>query len=44
MEERANYFCIRCMKSLTGKQQKFCSEKCRKKLLIRGGKKALWAT
>jgi len=26
-----NYFCIRCMKSLTEKQEKFCSEYCGKK-------------
>ncbi len=31
-EKNINYFCIRCMKSLTGKQEKFCSEKCRKKI------------
>jgi hypothetical protein len=26
-----NYFCIRCMTSLTGKQEKFCSDKCGRK-------------
>jgi hypothetical protein len=26
-----NYFCIRCMTSLTGKQQKFCSKNCGRK-------------
>ena len=38
-EERVNYFCIRCMHSLTGKQEKFCSEKCRKKAANKRWKK-----
>lgn len=37
-----NYFCIRCMASLTGKQKKFCSDFCRKKVSNKRWKKKHW--
>ena len=41
-DKQVNYFCLRCMKSLTGKQEKFCSEQCRKKFAKKIYKKKYW--
>ena len=37
-----NYFCIYCMTPLRGKQKKYCSEKCRKKVSIKKWKQKKW--
>lgn len=37
-----NYFCIRCMTPLKGKQEKFCSDICRKKYHHKISYRKMW--
>ena len=42
MTKPTNYICLHCGELLTGKQEKYCSERCRKRASNKRWKKVHW--